>query len=148
MHYRQKMGSFNLTARYEKPTLLVQAKVPMVLDLNNYKFYINYFALMPYLVNKENQNNLAYLDFSKYQAMFKQVDYKKFAEYVKASSAVYYRLADQNNIQALSVSAADRNLGVVEKIRLKTSIEELILQANVYSKVNEKYLMQSILNIK
>ena len=148
VHYRQKIGSFNLTARYEKPTLLVQAKVPMVLDLNNYKFYINYFALMPYLVNKENQNNLAYLDFSKYQAMFKQVDYKKFAEYVKASSAVYYRLADQNNIQALSVSAADRNLGVVEKIRLKTSIEELILQANLYSKVNEKYLMQSILNIK
>jgi len=77
VHYRQKIGSFNLTARYEKPTLLIQAKVPMVLDLNNYKFYINYFALMPYLVNKENQNNLAYLDFSKYQDLFKQVDYKK-----------------------------------------------------------------------
>ena len=40
VHYRQKMGSFNLTARYEKPTLLVQAKVPMVLDLNDYKFYL------------------------------------------------------------------------------------------------------------
>ncbi|MCH7295000.1 hypothetical protein [Acinetobacter higginsii] len=148
VHYRQKMGSFNLTARYEKPTLLVQAKVPMVLDLNNYKFYINYFALMPYLVNKDSQNNLAYLDFSKYQDMFKQVDYKKFAEYVKASGAVYYRLADQNNIQALSVSSADQAAGVVEKIRLKSSIEELILQANLYSKVNEKYFMQSVLNIK
>ncbi|MBC9228883.1 hypothetical protein HI850_005990 [bacterium SPL81] len=148
VHYRQKMGSFNLTARYEKPTLLVQAKVPMVLDLSSYKFYINYFALMPYLVNKENQNNLAYLDFSKYQDLFKQVDYKKFAEYVKASSAVYYRLADANNIQALSITSADQAAGVVEKIRLKTSIEELILQANLYSKVNEKYLMQSILNIK
>lgn len=148
VHYRQKMGSFNLTARYEKPTLLVQAKIPMVLDLNNYKFYINYFALMPYLVNKDSQNNLAYLDFSKYQDMFKQVDYKKFAEYVKASGAVYYRLADQNNIQALSVSSADQAAGVVEKIRLKSSIEELILQANLYSKVNEKYFMQSVLNIK
>ncbi|NIE96639.1 hypothetical protein F3J02_09130 [Acinetobacter sp. Tr-809] len=148
VHYRQKMGSFNLTARYEKPTLLVQAKVPMVLDLNNYKFYINYFALMPYLVNKDSQNNLAYLDFSKYQDMFKQVDYKKFAEYVKASGAVYYRLADQNNIQALSLTSADQTAGVVEKIRLKSSIEELILQANLYSKVNEKYFMQSVLNIK
>lgn len=145
VHYRQKMGSFNLTARYEKPTLLVQAKVPMVLDLNNYKFYINYFALMPYLVNKENQNNLAYLDFSKYQGLFKQVDYKKFAEYIKASSAIYYRLADPNSIQTLSVSSADQAAGVVEKIRLKTTIEELVLQANLYSKVNEKYLMQSIL---
>lgn len=147
VHYRQKMGSFNLTARYEKPTLLVQAKVPMVLDLNHYKFYINYFALMPYLVNKENQNKLAYLDFSKYQDRFKQVDYKKFAEYVKASGAVYYRLADQNNIQALSVSSADQAAGVVEKIRLKTSVEELILQANLYSKVNEKYFMQRVLNL-
>lgn len=146
VHYRQKMGSFNLTARYEKPTLLVQAKVPMVLDLKDYKFYINYFALMPYLVNKENQNNLAYLDFSKYQGLFNQVDFKKFAEYVKASSAVYYRLADQNNIQALSLSSADKAAGVVEKIRLKTSIEELVLQANLYSKVNEKYLMQGVLN--
>lgn len=145
VHYRQKMGSFNLTARYEKPTLLVQAKVPMVLDLNNYKFYINYFALMPYLVNKENQNNLAYLDFSKYQGLFKQVDYKKFAEYIKASSAIYYRLSDPNSIQALSVSSADQAAGVVEKIRLKTTIEELVLQANLYNKVNEKYLMQSIL---
>ncbi|MCJ0829181.1 hypothetical protein MN869_12080 [Acinetobacter sp. NIPH1876] len=148
VHYRQKMGSFNLTARYEKPTLLVQAKIPMVVDLNNYKFYINYFALMPYLVNKDSQNNLAYLDFSKYQDMFKQVDYKKFAEYVKASGAVYYRLADQKNIQSLSVSSADQAAGVVEKIRLKSSIEELILQANLYSKVNEKYFMQSVLNIK
>ncbi len=148
VHYRQKMGSFNLTARYEKPTLLVQAKVPMVLDLNDYKFYINYFALMPYLVNKENQNNLAYLDFSKYQHWFKQVDIKKFAEYVKASSAVYYRLANPNDIQALAVSSNDHAAGVMEKIRLKTSVEELILQANLYNKVNEKYLVQQVLNFK
>ena len=148
VHYRQKMGSFNLTARYEKPTLLVQAKVPMVLDLNDYKFYINYFALMPYLVNKENQNNLAYLDFSKYQDAFKQVDYKKFVEYVKASSAVYYRLADQTELEAISLTSADKAAGVVEKIRLKTSIEELLLQANLYGKVNEKYLVQSVLRMK
>ena len=43
----------------------------MVLDLENYKFYVNYFGLMPYLVNKENQNNLAYIDFSKYKDFFK-----------------------------------------------------------------------------
>jgi hypothetical protein len=43
------------------------------------------------------------------------------------------------------VSSADQAAGVVEKIRLKTTIEELVLQANLYSKVNEKYLMQSIL---
>ena len=148
VHYRQKMGSLNLTARYEKPTLLVQAKVPMVLDLKSYKFYVNYFALMPYLVNQESQNNLAYLDFSKFQNELKQVEMGKFVDYIKASSAVYYRLADQGNVQAIAVSSQDKAVGAVEKIRLKTSVEELVLQADLYGRVNQSYLTQQILHLK
>jgi len=145
IHYRQKMGSFNLTAKYEKPTLLVQAKLPMVLDLENYKFYVNYFGLMPYLVNKENQNNLAYIDFSKYKDFFKNVDMKKFIEYVKSSSAVSYRLADPQNLQRVSLTDTDRKAGAVDKIRLKTTIEELLLEVELYGQVNDKYLQKSVL---
>lgn len=145
VHYRQKMGSFNLTARYEKPTLLVQAKLPMVLDLKDYKFYVNYFGLMPYLVNKDNQNNLAYVDFSKYKDMFTNVDMKKFVEYAKASGAVSYRLADPQNLQRLPITDADRKAGIVEKIRLKDTVEELLLQVDLYGQVNEKYLQKSVL---
>ncbi len=145
IHYRQKMGSFNLTAKYEKPTLLVQAKLPMVLDLENYKFYVNYFGLMPYLVNKENQNNLAYIDFSKYKDFFKNVDTKKFIEYLKASSAVSYRLADPQNLQRVSLTETDRKAGAVDKIRLKTTIEELLLEVELYGQVNDKYLQKSVL---
>ncbi|CAI3140399.1 hypothetical protein MWMV8_MWMV8_01293 [Acinetobacter calcoaceticus] len=145
VHYRQKMGSFNLTARYEKPTLLVQAKLPMVLDLKDYKFYVNYFGLMPYLVNKDNQNNLAYVDFSKYQNLFTNVDMKKFIEYAKASSAVSYRLAEPQNLQRLSITEADRKAGIVEKIRLKGTVEELLLQSELYGQVNEKYLQKNVL---
>ncbi len=147
IHYRQKMGSFNLTARYEKPTLLVQAKLPMVLDLENYKFYINYFGLMPYLVNKDNQNNLAYVDFSKYKAFFKNVDKKKFIEYLKASSAVSYRLAEPQNLQRLSLTEADRKAGAVERIRLKTTVEQLLLEVDLFGQVNEKYLQKSVLGL-
>ncbi|MCO9050413.1 hypothetical protein [Acinetobacter sp. UC24323] len=147
IHYRQKMGSFNLTARYEKPTLLVQAKLPMVLDLENYKFYINYFGLMPYLVNKDNQNNLAYVDFSKYKAFFKNVDKKKFIEYLKASSAVSYRLAEPQNLQRISLTEADRKAGAVEKIRLKTTVEQLLLEVDLFGQVNEKYLQKSVLGL-
>ncbi|MEQ1134779.1 hypothetical protein [Acinetobacter seifertii] len=145
IHYRQKMGSFNLTARYEKPTLLVQAKLPMVLDLENYKFYVNYFGLMPYLVNKENQNNLTYIDFSKYKDFFKNVDMKKFVEYLKASSAVSYRLADPQNLQRVSLTDTDRKAGAVDNIRLKTTIEELLLEVELYGQVNDKYLQKSVL---
>ncbi|MBP4758799.1 hypothetical protein ITE65_02535 [Acinetobacter baumannii] len=147
IHYRQKMGSFNLTARYEKPTLLVQAKLPMVLDLENYKFYINYFGLMPYLVNKDNQNNLAYVDFSKYKAFFKNVNKKKFIEYLKASSAVSYRLAEPQNLQRVSLTEADRKAGAVEKIRLKTTVEQLLLEVDLFGQVNEKYLQKSVLGL-
>ncbi len=147
IHYRQKMGSFNLTARYEKPTLLVQAKLPMVLDLENYKFYINYFGLMPYLVNKDNQSNLAYVDFSKYKAFFKNVDKKKFIEYLKASSAVSYRLAEPQNLQRVSLTEADRKAGAVEKIRLKTTVEQLLLEVDLFGQVNEKYLQKSVLGL-
>ncbi|MGR2825479.1 hypothetical protein FY048_08090 [Acinetobacter sp. 1124_18A] len=145
VHYHQKMGSFNLTARYEKPTLLVQAKLPMVLDLKDYKFYVNYFGLMPYLVNKDNQNNLAYVDFSKYKDLFTNVDMKKFVEYAKASGAVSYRLADPQNLQRLPITDADRKAGIVEKIRLKDTVEELLLQVDLYGQVNEKYLQKSVL---
>ncbi|KRI53189.1 hypothetical protein [Acinetobacter pittii] len=145
VHYRQKMGSLNLTARYEKPTLLVQAKLPMVLDLKDYKFYINYFGLMPYLVNKDNQNNLAYVDFSKYKNLFTNVDMKKFVEYAKASGAVSYRLAEPQNLQRLSVSDAERKAGIVEKIRLKDTVEALLLQSELYGQVNEKYLQKNVL---
>ncbi|HCW4844141.1 TPA: hypothetical protein OXO08_000177 [Acinetobacter baumannii] len=147
IHYRQKMGSFNLTARYEKPTLLVQAKLSMVLDLENYKFYINYFGLMPYLVNKDNQNNLAYVDFSKYKAFFKNVDKKKFIEYLKASSAVSYRLAEPQNLQRVSLTEADRKAGAVERIRLKTTVEQLLLEVDLFGQVNEKYLQKSVLGL-
>lgn len=147
IHYRQKMGSFNLTAKYEKPTLLVQAKLPMVLDLENYKFYINYFGLMPYLVNKDNQNNLAYVDFSKYKAFFKNVDKKKFIEYLKASSAVSYRLAEPQNLQRVSLTEADRKAGAVERIRLKTTVEQLLLEVDLFGQVNKKYLQKSVLGL-
>ncbi|MEW5970841.1 MAG: hypothetical protein AB1706_13335 [Pseudomonadota bacterium] len=145
VHYRQKMGALNLTARYEKPTLLVQAKLPMVLDLKDYKFYVNYFGLMPYLVNKDNQNNLAYVDFSKYKNLFTNVDMKKFFEYAKASGAVSYRLAEPQNLQRLSVSDAERKAGIVEKIRLKDTVEALLLQSELYSQVNAKYLQKNVL---
>ncbi|MCU4348589.1 hypothetical protein KTH05_12600 [Acinetobacter lactucae] len=145
VHYRQKMGSLNLTARYEKPTLLVQAKLPMVLDLKDYKFYVNYFGLMPYLVNKDNQNNLAYVDFSKYKNLFTNVDMKKFVEYAKASGAVSYRLAEPQNLQRLSISDAERKAGIVEKIRLKDTVEALLLQSELYSQVNAKYLQKNVL---
>ena len=148
IHYRERIGSFNLTARYEKPTLLVQAKVPMILDFKDYRFYTNYFAIMPYLVNRDSQDSLAYIDFSKYSDQFKNIDVKKFAEYLKASTAVTYTLAKPEQFQRLSLSKDDQAKGVIEKVRLNSTIEALLLQTSMFEQVNQKYLTQSILGFK
>ena len=147
VHYKEKLASLNLTAKYEKPTLLVQAKVPMVLDFQNHKFYTNYFALMPYLVNKESQNSFAYIDFSKYKHEIDRVDFKKLVAYLKQSTALPYLLADHQQIQNINLSAQDKEQGMVEKIRLNVSLEEMLLQMRLFELVNKPYFAQSIVGI-
>ena len=148
VHYRQKLASLNLEAKYEKPTLLVHAKVPMVVDFNEYKFYINYFSLMPYLVNKDSQASFAYIDFSKYKNEINRVDFKKLADYLKQVNALPYTLAEPKGIQALPLNAKDKNLAVVEKIRLSTTLEQLQLQMALYEQVNRPYFLNSVVGIK
>ena len=148
VHYRQKLASLNLEAKYEKPTLLVHAKVPMVVDFNEYKFYINYFSLMPYLVNKDSQASFAYIDFSKYKNEINRVDFKKLADYLKQVNALSYALAEPKGIQALPLNAKDKNLAVVEKIRLSTTLEQLQLQMALYEQVNRPYFLNSVVGIK
>ncbi|MGK3628594.1 hypothetical protein ACSLGU_33340, partial [Acinetobacter sp. A11] len=57
---------------------------------------------------------------------------------------VSYRLAEPQNLQRLSVSDAERKAGIVEKIRLKDTVEALLLQSDLYSQVNAKYLQKNV----
>ena len=144
MHYKQKLASMNLTAKYEKPTLLVQAKVPMVVDFNQYKFYTNYFALMPLMVNKESQSTLAYVDFSKYKKEIERIDLKSLVAYMKESGALPYILADTKDIQKVALNEQDKAQGAVEKIRLNISLEEWMLQSRLFEQINKPYLKEKM----
>ncbi|MEL1747320.1 hypothetical protein V2W49_22730, partial [Acinetobacter baumannii] len=55
------------------------------------------------------------------------------------------RLAEPQNLQRLSVSDAERKAGIVEKIRLKDTVEALLIQSELYSQVNAKYLQKNVL---
>ncbi|OTG84869.1 hypothetical protein [Acinetobacter sp. ANC 4648] len=147
VHYKQKMAALNLMTKYEKPTLLVQAKVPMIVDFQNYKFYTNYFALMPYLVNQDNQSNFAFIDFSKYKAEINRVDVKKLADYLKQTTMLQYSLANPKDIEIIALTSQDKAQGVVEKIRLNMSLEEMIMQMRLFDKVNRSYFTESVLGL-
>lgn len=147
VNYRQKMASFNLETLYKKPNLSVEMRIPTVLDLNNYKFYTHIYSLMPYLANSQDQNKYAYYDFSKYKDDIAKVNGKALVELLKQSGATSYLIASPNQIENLAVSSAEKQTGVVEKIRLNTTIEEMFLQGQLYSTVNRQYFMNSVLGL-
>lgn len=147
VNYRQKMASFNLETKYKKPNLSVEIRVPTIIDLNEYKFYTQIFSLMPYLANPQDQNKYAYYDFSKYKNEISRVDAKAFIEFLKQYGAISYVLASPTQIETLSVTTADKQAGVVEKIRLNTTLEELLLQSKLYSSINRQYFVDSVLGL-
>ncbi|WP_416252395.1 hypothetical protein [Acinetobacter tibetensis] len=147
VHYRDKMASLNLVAKYQKPTLLVEAKLPMVVDFQNYKFYANYFAFMPYLVNKDSQASYAYLDFSKYKQDFDRVNVPKLVDYLKQMNALPYALADTKQLQRVHVSASEKQQGIRNKIRYQGDLGNLMLQMSLFEQINKPYLTQRVMGL-
>ena len=147
VHYRDKMASLNLVAKYQKPTLLVEAKLPMVVDFQNYKFYANYFAFMPYLVNKDSQASYAYLDFSKYKQDLDRVKVPKLVDYLKQMNALPYVLADTKQLQRMHVSASEKQQGISNKIRYQGDLGNLMLQMSLFEQINKPYLTQRVMGV-
>lgn len=147
VHWREKQASMNLQLRYAKPTLLVQAQVPMVLDLKQHKFYSNFFALMPFLVNRNSQADYAYVDLAKYKDRLQQLDGRAALQFLQELSALPYQLAADSNLTRLSLTDQDRAQGAVDKIRLQSTLAESLLQTSLFLQVNEQYLLRHILKI-
>ncbi|AOA57227.1 hypothetical protein [Acinetobacter larvae] len=148
VHYKQKLISLNMMGRYEKPNVLVQAKVPMILDLENFKFYINYYSILPFLVNKQDQEKFAYLDFSKFKDDFNKIDMSKLIAYLKEQNALLYTLAAPENIQQVALNSQDRQEGAVRKIRLNVSLQDLMWQQQLFQAVNKEYFKKEIIDIE
>lgn len=145
VHYRQKLAALNLRYKYETPNVKSEVTAPMLVDFQNNKFYFNIAGFIPYLVSKENRDRFVYFDFSKYSAPINNVDFKNLVRYITQSSAVPYLLADGQTLQSLALNPQDQANGVVEKVRLKSSIEEMIVQQFLYATVNQNYLKTAIL---
>lgn len=144
--FRQRLATFDVLAKYEKQTLLVQTRIPMAIDLKNYKFYINYFGVMPFMVNQASQDNYAFVDFSEYKDIVDGVDFKNLANYLQENTAVSYVMARPDQLQRINVNAEDKAKGVVEKIRLKSTLEEFMLQQNFFEAANREYAKHSIID--
>ena len=146
--YRDQVAGMNLTARYQTPSLQMQLSYPLIVDLKQAKFYTNVFAFMPFLAAPEQRDQLMYFDLSKFKGQFNRLDMRLLVDYLKQSNALPYILATPEQLTHVSVSAAERQQGVVEKIQLHTSLEEYVAQSLSYTTVNSAYLTQYLLSEK
>lgn len=144
VHFRQKLAALTLQLSYQKPTLQVQAQLPMVVDFNDYKFYTNYFAFMPFMVNRESQDRFAYIDFSKHKDAFGHIDFKKFAEYLKQMNALPYALAEPNQVHSVDLSKSEKEAGLSKKIRYMGDLETAQVQLGLFEHVNKLHYTQQI----
>ena len=147
VNYRQKIATFNVDTKYQKPNLLVHARIPSVIDFKESKFYSNIFSLMPYLANPQDQNQFAFYDFSKYKNDISNIDIKALVEFLKQSGAITYVLAPENQVKTVALTADEKAKGAVEKIRIQSTVDELMLQAELYALVNRTYLVESVLKV-
>ena len=139
VHYRQKMANLNLNLKYQKPTLSIQAQLPLNVDLNDFKHYTNYFAFMPFMVNRDSQASYAYIDFSKYKDDINQINIKNLALYLKQLNALPYALAAPNQVTGLDLTAQEKQQGLSSKIRYQGTLENLALQMSLFEWVNTPY---------
>lgn len=144
VHFRQKLAALTLQLSYQKPTLQVQAQLPMVVDFNDYKFYTNYFAFIPFMVNRESQDRFAYIDFSKHKDALGNIDFKKFAEYLKQMNALPYALAEANQVHSVDLSKQEKEAGLSKKIRYIGDLETTQVQLGLYEYVNKLHYTQQI----
>ncbi|QEK34654.1 hypothetical protein [Acinetobacter johnsonii] len=144
VHFRQKLAALTLQLSYQKPTLQVQAQLPMVVDFNDYKFYTNYFAFMPFMVNRESQDRFAYIDFSKHKEAFGHIDFKKFAEYLKQMNSLPYALAESNQVHSVDLSKSEKEAGLSKKIRYMGDLETAQVQLGLFEYVNKLHYTQQI----
>lgn len=144
VHYRQKLAAVNFNLKYMKPTLQVQAQLPLIVDFNELKLYTNYFAFMPFMVNRDSQSSYAYIDLSKYKDEFNRIDFKKLAAYLKQMNAVPYALADADQLSALPLTAQDQQQGLARKIRYQGTLQALALQLGLFELVNAPYYAEQV----
>nr|WP_174507299.1 hypothetical protein [Acinetobacter sp. Marseille-Q1620] len=147
VHYRKKLISLNLNAKYNKPNLKVEARIPSVVDLKNYKLYTSFSGVMPYLIAPENQDKFAYYDFSKYKDYIDKIDAKAFVQLLKEAGAINYLLAQPDQLRVVPVTKQYAELGVVKKIRLDSSLEEMLLQSRLFNTANQQYSMNQVFKV-
>ncbi len=146
VNYRQKAATMNLGMKYNKPNLSYDMRIPMAVDFKDYKFYSNVFALAPFLSSTPNAyEQYIYFDFSKYKDQINRVKVKELAELLKETSAITYLITPKDQVQSIALSAADKNAGVVEKIRIHSSVEEVFQQNLLFATANREYITKTVL---
>lgn len=139
--WRQKRANIEALAQYHDANLLVQYRFPTFIDLQQHRIYLNDVNLKNAPSKAQKNHQTYYFDFSEYQNDLKSINWKNIIDYLKTTNAIYFEsLIGQENVTTLSPTTEERQLSVVKKIRLNTSIEEYVLKNLIFDAINRTYV--------
>lgn len=146
--FRNKRAMLEMQAHYQDANLLVQYRLPFFLDLQQNRVYMNDIDSQKLSGKAKQDVQSYYYDFSEHKEMLKAVNWKAFGDYLKVANALYYEnLIGQESVQQLKLTDEERKLGAVQKVRLNTSLEELVLENAIFEIVNKKFSEEKLLDL-
>lgn len=141
LDYRKKLFNLELSYKYHTANTYTEQRLPILVDFNQSRAYLNHFNPESLTGKAKKYYQAYYLDFSEHKdTTLKSVDWKNILEFLKANNGHYYHaLIGDERIEVLTPTEAERKQGAVEKIRLHTSVEALILKEVIFDIVNKQY---------
>lgn len=125
-------ATLDLDLEYKNKNIKASAHLPTVIDFKEGRFYAN-FGL------NESESSFSFIDVP----FLKEIDqkrYKEYAQYLSELQSTPFVLSSPENIKSIPIASKDKNLGVVQKIRLTSSFTEFMAKIHLYQKANKAYL--------
>lgn len=113
--------------------------VPLALDLGNNKAYADISAISPLLTDPKYDGQYVVFD---YTELLKKSNFnsKPLLEVIREFMLVNSALAPEKAYQVLSLTAQDKQIGGVQRIRYVANYSEIMAQSSLFLYVNKKYL--------
>lgn len=137
--FRNKKMNLNMITEYQGSNFSAKQHYPFLLDLNSQRIYMNAFD--PKTATTKQKNAQAYyFDFSQYQHLKQHINFKELLNVFKESNrANYLNLIGQERIERITPTDAERKAGAVEKIRLYSNLETLLVKSFIFEAINKRY---------
>lgn len=141
---RNKKFNLNLLAQYHGENINAQLHLPILLDLNQKQILVN-ATKHPNAITSAHQQVYTF-DLSEYSYLLESINLKHFIDFAKQTNAMTFTLLGNERLEYITPTASERQQGAVEKIRLHSDVETIMLKNMIFDQVHQKFLDEKLID--